>query len=171
MDFLKFLKNRYSVRSYTDKKVEKEKIDKILQAGNIAPTAHNNQPQRIYVIKSEEGIEKLKKATRHTYGAKCFLLIGYDKNESWHEINKRVGPAAAVDPAIVCTHMMLMAHALGLGTLWVGNFDAELIKKEFNIDDNIVLINILVLGYASDDSKPHTFHNTKKDIKDIVKYL
>ena len=171
MDFLEFAKQRYSVRSYSDKKVEEEKIYKILAAANIAPTAHNNQPQKIYVIKSEDAVNKMKSATRYTFGASCFFIIGYDKNESWHEINNRKGPAAAVDPAIVCTHMMLQAHSLGLGTLWVANFDEELLRAEFNIPLNIVLINILVAGYASDDARPHAFHDTKKEINKTVQYL
>lgn len=151
--------------------MEEEKIYKILAAANIAPTAHNNQPQKIYVIKSEDAVNKMKSATRYTFGASCFFIIGYDKNESWHEINNRKGPAAAVDPAIVCTHMMLQAHSLGLGTLWVANFDEELLRAEFNIPLNIVLINILVAGYASDDARPHAFHDTKKEINKTVQYL
>lgn len=171
MDFLDFAKQRYSVRSYIDKKVEKEKIEKILAAGNIAPTAHNNQPQKIYVIQSEEAINKMKSVTRYTFGASCFFIIGYDKNESWHEINNRKGPGAAVDPAIVCTHMMLEAYNLGLGTLWVGNFNEDLLRKEFNIPNNIELICILVAGYASDEACPHDFHYAKKEISETVAYL
>jgi nitroreductase len=171
MDFLEFAKQRYSVRSYSDRKVEKEKIDKILTAANIAPTAHNNQPQKIYVVQSEDAVDKIKSSTRYTFGASCFFIIGYDKNESWYEINNRKGPGAAVDPAIVCTHMMLEAHDLGLGTLWVGNFDEDILRKEFNIPQNIVLINILAAGYASDDAKPHAFHDTKKDLTQTVEYL
>lgn len=151
--------------------MEKEKIEKILASGNIAPTAHNNQPQKIYVAISEEAVNKIKSATRYTFGASCFFIIGYDKNESWYDINKRKGPGAAVDPAIVCTHMMLEAHCLGLGTLWVGNFDEELLRAEFNIPQNIVLINILVAGYPTDNACPHAFHDTKKDISQTAEYL
>ncbi len=171
MDFLEFAKQRYSVRSYSDKKVEKEKIEKILTAANIAPTAHNNQPQKIYVVQSKEAVNKIKSAIRYTFGASCFFIVGYDKNESWYEINNRKGSGASVDPAIVCTHMMLEAHDLGLGTLWVGNFDEDILKREFNISENIELICIIVAGYASDDAHPHAFHDTKKDINQTVKYL
>lgn len=171
MDFLEFARNRYSVRSYNEKKVDAEKIEKILSAANIAPTAHNNQPQKIYAALSEDAVNKIKSATKYTYGASCFFIIGYDKNESWYDINNRKGHGAAVDPAIVCTHMMLQAHDLGLGTLWVGNFNEDFLRKEFNIPQNIELISILVVGYVSGEAKPHAFHYTKKDLNETVEYL
>lgn len=64
MDFLEFARKRWSVRSYSDRFVEDEKIDKILQAAMIAPTAVNYQPQKIYVLKSKEALGKIRKLPR-----------------------------------------------------------------------------------------------------------
>ncbi len=80
MDFLELAKERYSVRIYSDEPVEEEKINKILEAGRIAPTAHNNQPQRIYVIQSKEAREKVKKCTRFSFNAPIILLLCYNED-------------------------------------------------------------------------------------------
>jgi nitroreductase len=75
--FLELAKERYSVKGFSDKAVEEDKLAKILEAGNVAPTAKNNQPQRIYVLKSEEALKKARELTsnrepapgEHTHGS------------------------------------------------------------------------------------------------------
>lgn len=83
MDLLELLKKRYSVRKFDDRKVEKEKLDLILEAGRVAPTAVNFQPQRILVIESQEALENFKKCTPYHFNAPLALLICYDKSVSW----------------------------------------------------------------------------------------
>lgn len=168
MDFLELTKQRFSVRAYSSKKVEQEKLDKILKAGGNAPTAHNNQPQKIYIIQSENAINKLKMSTRYTFEANCFLLITYDENLSWYGKGNKEG---AVDAAIVATHMMLEAQELGLGTLWVGAFDRDIIKKEFDLPKYIIPVCILLIGYSANDAKPSVMHFARKEIKETVEYL
>lgn len=79
MDFLEFSRKRYSVRSYSDRPVEQDKIDKILQAAMIAPTAVNYQPQKIYVLKSNGRLAKNKAYyEKYIQCAACILgLCGY----------------------------------------------------------------------------------------------
>ncbi|MBO4356640.1 MAG: nitroreductase family protein, partial [Candidatus Methanomethylophilaceae archaeon] len=79
-DFLELAENRYSVRTYSDRPIEKEKMDRILRAGQVAPTAVNKQPQRILVLQSKEALDKAKKVTRFTFGAPVILLVCSDKN-------------------------------------------------------------------------------------------
>ena len=83
MNFMDLSKSRYSVRQYDPRPVEDDKLELILEAGRLAPTACNFQPQRIYVIKSEAARAKLASQTRMAYGAPVSLLVCYDKNESW----------------------------------------------------------------------------------------
>ena len=78
MDFLELAKGRYSVRSFSDKAVEAEKIDKILFAANVSPTACNNQPQKIYILQSEEALNKLASICKYTFKAKTIFLLCYD---------------------------------------------------------------------------------------------
>ena len=82
-DFLSLAKRRYSVRKFIDKPLEQEVIDKILQAGYVAPTGCNYQPQRILVINSEESIQKLRKCTKCHFDAPTAMLVCYNKDECW----------------------------------------------------------------------------------------
>lgn len=157
MNFLELAKKRYSVRSFSDKKIEPEKTDLILEAGRIAPTACNLQPQRILVIDNEESLEKLKKCTPYHFDAQLAMLICYDKNVSW----KRKYDGAdggQVDASIVTTHMMLEVVEMGLGTTWVGSFDPEVVRKEFKLEENIIPVAILPIGYPSDHCEPYAGH-------------
>lgn len=169
MSFIKLAEDRYSVRSFSSKPVEKEKLELILKAGQKAPTACNFQPQRILVIESSEAIEKLKKCTPCHFNAPTALLVCYDKSKSWkrhHDGND----SGAVDASIVSTHMMLEAADLGLGTTWVGFFDPAIVRSEFNLPENIVPVVILPLGYASENCKPADMHYQRLPIEETVSY-
>lgn len=115
MDLMNLFKERHSVRKFSDKKVEKEKIDAILEAGRLAPTAVNFQPQRICVLESDESLLKLKDCTRYHFDAPLAIIVCYDNTVSWKRSydNKDMGE---VDASIVATHMMLEVTNLGLGT-------------------------------------------------------
>lgn len=82
MDFLNLIENRYSCRNFLEKKVEKEKVNKILQCGRIAPTACNMQPQRIFVLDEKEILEKLS-SVANIYNAPLALVVCGDKNNVW----------------------------------------------------------------------------------------
>ena len=83
MDFLELAKNRYSERFFDSKPIEQEKLDRILEAGRVVPTACNYQPQHFYVIRSEEGIAKLKTVTHFHYNVPVMVLVCYDMREVW----------------------------------------------------------------------------------------
>lgn len=83
MDFLELAKNRFSLRKFSDKKVEKEKIDYILAAMQAAPTAVNFQPQRILVLTDEKELEKVSKCTKFAFNPPLNFLVCYDKETSW----------------------------------------------------------------------------------------
>ena len=82
MGFLELAKKRYSVRKYKNTPVEEEKLKRILEAGRVAPTGKNNQPQRLIVVRSEKGLEKIGKAAR-IYGAPCVIIVCSDTQETW----------------------------------------------------------------------------------------
>lgn len=170
MDFLELAENRFSVRGFVDKKVEKEVIEKILRAGQIAPTACNYQPQRIFVIQSDEALQKLKKCTTSHFNAPLALLVCFDKNECWKRgyDGKSSGD---IDASIVCTHMMLEAAELGVGSTWVMHYIPEAVKTEFELPDNLESVALLVMGYPAEDIKPSPLHFNKKAIEETVKYL
>ncbi|MBP2656825.1 MAG: Nitroreductase family protein [Firmicutes bacterium] len=167
MNFLQLAKERYSVRKFSDKKVEQEKLDLILEAGRVAPTAVNYQPQRILVIENEEELAKLKSCTKYHFYAPLALLVCYDSTASWKRPydNENMG---VVDASIVTTQMMLQIAELGLGTTWVGHFNPDSIKEAFELPEYLVPVALLPIGYPRSDSTPHQLHSQRYDIKDTV---
>lgn len=169
MDFIKLAEERYSVREFDTKKVEKEKLDLILRSGQLSPTACNNQPQRILVLESTEALEKLKECTIYHFDAPIAILICANKDEAWtRKYDNKIH--TDIDASIVATHMMLQAADLGLGTTWVGHFDPIATCRAFNIPENIEPICILPLGYPSKDSKANPKHFQRKDISETTTY-
>lgn len=168
MKFSQLVKERYSVRKFSDKKIEKEKLDLILEAGRVAPTAANYQPQRILVIENEEGLTKLKSCTSFHFNAPLALLVCYDTTVSWKRSldNEDMG---IVDASIVTTQMMLQIHELGLGSTWVASFNADLIKEIFELPEYLVPVALLPIGYPSEDSVPNPkMHNNRYDVNHTV---
>lgn len=168
MEFNRVIREREAVRSFKDISVEKEKLDKILEAGNLAPTAKNIQPQKIYVIESKEWLEKLDTITPCRYNAPLVLVICSDKSIAWHKDDYST---YEMDASIVTTHMMLAAKNENVDSIWIEMFDKTKLKELFNLDDNIEPICLLPLGYQTDDYPGNPNHNIRKDLKEIVEYL
>ncbi len=169
MDFLTLAKERYSVRKFSPKSIEKAKLDLVLKAGQLAPTACNLQPQRILVINSETALSKLDQCTPWRFGAPAALLVCYDKTVCWH---RRFDDKASgeIDASIVTTQMMMEAANIGLTTTWVMMFDPEKIAKTFNLPDNFIPVALLVIGYAADDVVPNQLHEQRLAIDNTVFY-
>ncbi|MDE6868057.1 MAG: nitroreductase family protein [Clostridia bacterium] len=171
MDFIDLAKSRYSVRSFSDKKVENEKLELILEAGRVAPTACNNQPQKIYVLQSEKAIEKLKEVSKFVFGAKTVIMITSDRNTEWKNPLTDKYRTGEIDCSIVCTHMMLQAWEIGIGSCWVGYYDPDLIAKQFDLPANEQVIALLPIGYPAEGSKPSNGHFASKTLKEMVIYV
>lgn len=170
MEFSQVIKERYSVRKFKNKPLEKEVIEKILAAGHLAPTGCNYQPQRILVLNEEESLKRLKVCTRSHFDAPTAMLICYNKDECW--TRKYDGKTCGVsDACIVTTHMMLAATDLGVGTTWVMSFDPEAMRREFNIPERVEPVALLVMGYPADDCEPrYDMHCNYRPIEEVVKY-
>lgn len=166
MDFKELVKNRYSCRGFEKRKVEKEKIDLILNAAAAAPTACNFQPQRILVITDEEALGKVNECTRFGFDAPLNFMICYDKTKSWHRRRDNTD-YGIVDAAIVQTHMMLQASDIGLGTTWVGSFDEEKARELFNVPENYVIEGFMPTGYPAAGAAPA--HTERADVDNYVK--
>lgn len=168
MTFDELIRSRYSCRKFKADKIDKELILAVLEAGRVAPTAVNRQPQRIFVIESESGLKKVNECTKYGFDAPVNFLICYDKDAAWHRRadNKDHGD---IDAAIVTTHMMLKAWELGLGTTWVCAMDADKTREVFNIPDNYEIMGFLPMGIPADDAKPAQFHFERNELN--VEYL
>ena len=168
-NFMDLAKARFSLRSYSNRDVEPDKLAAVLEAGRIAPTAKNSQPQRIFVLQGDS-VAKAVQASRCTFGAPVVLVVCYDRNEAavlpMNSVN-----FGFVDASIVTTHMMLRATELGLGTCWVGLFDEKIIREALALPENYVPVALLPLGYAAEGAAPSERHDERKPLEETVQYL
>ena len=167
MDFSQLAAARYSVRKFKDIPVTKEHRDIILKTAHNAPTAGNRQPQRVLVITSKEGLEKIDSCTKCRFGAPLVFLVCADTSACWVRPFDGV-KSDWVDASIVTTQMMLQAADIGVGTTWVMHFDSEKIIKEFRIPEKLLPAAILVAGYPADDSSASERHNQKNPMDSMI---
>ena len=170
MKFDDIIKNRYSVRSYSSTPVEEEKIQAVLEAGRLAPTAKNSQPQMIYILKSPEAKEKIKELTRSHFDAPVVMIM-CGKKERECIVSMSGKSFMETDVAIVQTHMMLKATELGLGSCWVGRINPPDVVKAYNLPDNVLPYALLIMGYPSEDSVPNERHFDRLSIEEFVEEL
>ncbi len=171
MEFLELAKSRYSVRSFSNKQIENEKLNKILEAAKISPTAANKQPQKIYVLQSQQALQQINTVCKCIFGAPTVLLIVADEMETWKNPFSTNYNTGDIDCSIVCTHLMLQAWELGIGSCWVGYFDLAQVNKAMKLPDNEKIVAILPIGYPSDKAKPSPLHSARKKLEQIIKYL
>lgn len=168
MEFKEVIKKRQATRKFNDVKVDRTKLQNILEAGRLAPTAKNLEPVKIYIIESEEGLKKIDKATPCRYGANTVLLICGDT-----EIAYKKGGFSTyeMDSCIVATHIMLAATDEGLDNIWIELFDEDIIREEFNIPNNLKPVCLLPVGYRAIDCPNSPYHNIRKQIEELTEYL
>lgn len=166
-DFERVIRVRTATRKYKKEQIPQEKLNKILEAGRLAPTAKNLQPQRIIVVQTKEGLEKIDKISPCRFGAPTVLIVCSDKSVAWTKNNYS---SYETDACIVATHMMLEATNVGIDNIWIEMFDNDILKKEFNLEENLEPICLLPMGYAADDYKGNPLHNVRKELSELVKY-
>ena len=173
MDFLTLAKERYSVRKFADRPIEDEKLEKILRAGHLAPTASNAQPPKSYVVKSAQAMEMMKAVCQFTFGAPVVLLVCYDLDRVWKNPLRAQEQynTGEVDCSIVTTHMMLEAWEQEIGSCWVAYFDADLVSRTFGLPANIKPVAILPIGYAADDAAAGFKHDMFRPEGEIITEL
>lgn len=185
MKYLDLAYQRWSVRQFDPKPVEQEKLDKVLEAGRLAPTSWNLQPQRVYVVKSEEAMDKLRSVSMMTFGAPVVLVVCYDENEQWHTslLNDAMPETVdwedyytgTLDACFVADQMMMEATELGLGTCLIRGFDEKIIREALDIPENHRIVVMLDLGYEDEfciDSPGHMGGEPqRKELEETVTYL
>jgi nitroreductase len=168
MDFFELIKTRYSVRAYQFKPVEKEKLEQVLEAVRLAPTAANRQPFRFYILPTEGRKNELLNVYNRDWFAQAPLVIcaaglpdlGWTRGLDGKNYND-------VDVTIAMDHLILAAASLGLGTCWIAAFDPDAARKVFNLPVEAVPVVLTPLGYPADQAKP----KERKKIEDLVTFL
>jgi len=166
MDFFKLISKRYSVRAYQSKPVEKEKLQKVLEAANLAPTAANRQPFRLIVIHTRGKEAELKRIYSRDWFLQAPIVICACAvpSEAW---SRRDGKDySEVDTTIAMDHLILAAADLGLGTCWIAAFDPEAAREMLGLPDDVEPVAFTPLGYPADEWKV----KKRKDLAVIVRY-
>lgn len=166
MELFDVIKKRYSARSYKADQVEQEKLDMILEAARLAPTAANRQAFKILVIKTEGRREGLKKIYKHDWFADAPVVIAVCAIPEKNWIRRDSKNYSDVDAAIVMDHIILAATALGLGTCWIGALDLQAAREILELGENIEPVAFTPLGYANET----TVNKIRKDLKELAVY-
>lgn len=168
MDIFQVFRDRRSIRKYKDTPVEREKIEQVLDAARLAPSWKNLQCWRFLVLTDPARKEVLLSAfAEDNPGRKAFLqapvaiVVCADPTES--DVSHGIDYFVA-DTAIAFEHICLAAHALGLGTCWMGLFDEEDMKSRLSIPDNMRVVGVTPLGYPDQEPKPRP----RKELAEIV---
>ena len=170
MDFSEVIKNRYSCKKFSEKKVEKEKLEVILEAGRVAPTAKNFQEQHIYVVQSESGLAAIDKVTPCRYGATTVLVVAFDKNNVF-TYPGGTRDSGIEDASIVATHMMLAAYNEGVDSCWINFFNPDELAQTLNLPENEEILMLLDLGIAAEGTGPLPNHNSRKELSETITYI
>lgn len=169
MDFLTLCAERYSVRSFSETPIPDDILNQILEAGRLAPTAMNLQPQRILVIRSQEALEKMR-AIKKCYGAGTVLMVCGDTEAACNR-PKVDHCMAEMDCTIATTQMMLAAQSLGVGSCWICAFDVPAMAKAFELPANLTPYILLALGYPAENAEPNPRHFERYPLEHTVTKL
>lgn len=149
MEVMKAIETRRSIRDYEDKPVPEEKLNRLLEAARLSPSARNNQDRRFIVVRDKKQRERLTNAARgqkHVATAPV-IIVAVGTNPEYHMPNDV--PAYAVDLAIAIDHMTLVAVEEGLGTCWIGGFLQESARKALDIPEDCIIASMLTVGYPN----------------------
>ncbi len=170
MEFREVIRKRYSCKKYSERQVEQEKLDAILEAGRLAPTAKNLQEQRVYVVRDPETLAKIDSVTPCRYGAPTVLVVAFDKNNVFtYPGGKR--DSGVEDATIVATHMILAAADVGVDSCWLNFLDPDVAAETLGLPENEEVLMVMDLGYAAEGAGPLHNHDSRKEIGETVSYI
>ncbi len=166
MEFSELIQKRKSIRGYTSAAVETDKLNRVLEAANLAPTATNRQPFQIIVINTRGREQELKRIYPKDWfvQAPLVLCICALPENAWSRMDGK--NYAEVDATIAMDHLILAAHNEGLGTCWIAAFDPGATREILGLPKNVVPVAFTPLGYPADEGRP----KKRKSLKELVRY-
>lgn len=172
MKFQDLIRQRESIRNYDpEKPVEQEKLERILEAGRIAPSAANRQPWRFYLVSSPGYLEKVSACYSRSWFSEAphILIVAGKRDEAWTRQGDGYN-ALETDLTIAMDHMILAAEAEGVGTCWIAAFDPEKLKSSGVLGPGETVFAMTPLGYTRAGFVKKGLKQ-RKDMKDVVKFL
>ena len=167
MDVMEAIRRRCSVRSYLDRAVEEEKLNNILEAARLAPSASNRQEWRFVVVQDKDARQRIMKAAKNqSFVGEAPVVIACCAQTDNHVMS--CGQLCyPIDVAIAIEHMALQAVEEGLGTCWVGAFYEDQVKEILSIPKDIRVVELQTLGYPA---RPCPVHKNRLALSEIVMY-
>ncbi len=167
MEFFNLIEKRYSVRAYRPKAIEDEKLEKVLEAGRLAPTAANRQPFRFLVIRTRGREAELKRIYGRDWFVQAPLVICVCAltSEAW--TRKDGKNYADIDATIAMDHLILAAADLGLGTCWVAAFDPVAAREVLGLAPGVEPVAFTPLGYPADSWRP----KKRKSLSSLIRRI
>ena len=162
MDVFEAIEGRYSCRAYSDRAIEEVKLERVLDAARLAPSARNFQDWRFVVVKDGGVRGQLVEAANGQgfVGEAAAVIVACSNSDYVMRCGQAVGP---IDVAIALEHIALQATAEGLATCWVGSFFPHKVRQILGIPDDIEIIELMPIGYPADE-KPARKRGTLEDI-------
>jgi nitroreductase len=172
VEVLEIIKERRSIRKYKTKPVENEKINKVLEAARLAPSANNQQPWHFILVTKPEAKESLRAAFKPErqwlMQAPAIIVACADPKKAWKRNDGE--EYWKVDAAIAMQNLVLAATELGLGTCWIAVFNEKAVKKALNMPKHIRVVAMTPLGYPDEDKGPVTDRKTLNEIVHFEKW-
>jgi nitroreductase len=167
MEVFAAIRKRRSIRLYERKPVNEEKLNRVIEAGRLAPSADNRQPWRFIVVTDEKIKEKLGAAYDEEWFVSApVIIVGCAvPKEAWVRMDGQ--EYWMVDVAIAMQNMILTATELGLGTCWIADFDEEAARKALKLPLGVRVVAMTPLGYPAEQRRPV---GNRKPLSEIVHY-
>jgi nitroreductase len=167
MEYSELIAARYSVRAYRSDPVEDEKLQAVLEAACLAPTAANRQPFQLIVMHTAGRQEEIGQIYRRAWFVQSPLVIAICavSSQAWVRESDRFN-ARLIDAAIVADHLILAATNLGLGTCWIAAFNVEAARSVLCLPADVEPVIFIPLGYPDDAPGP----KIRKPLADLVRY-
>ena len=164
MDVFSAIKSRRSIRKYSEKPVEEEKLLKILEAARLSPSASNAQNWKFIVVRDKNTIEKLVETTlgQTFVGEAPILTVAC--GTAPEGVMTCGQNRYSVDLSIATAYMILEACELGLGTCWLGRFDEKTVKEILDIPEGVRVVSMFPLGYPMEEPEARP----RKSMEEIV---
>jgi nitroreductase len=154
MTVVEAILKRYSCRSYADRAVEDEKLAQVFEAARLAPSAKNLQDWRFVAVTNRPEV----------FGKAGVMIVACSNSDYVMTCGQAVGP---IDVSIALEHISLQATELGLGTCWIGSFEAEKVREILGIPQGVAIIELMALGYPAGEGGRKT---GREPIENIVCY-
>ncbi len=178
MDFLELARRRYSCRRYSDKPIAKEIIERCLEAARLAPSACNSQPWSFVVVQQKEMRDQVAQAAfsgmysmnQFAKEAQAFVLVSREDSKPAAQVGQMIQGTQynLIDLGIACEHFILQAAEEGIGSCWIGWFNAKAVKKVLKLLSRKKVEIIISLGYPQDDTIREKNRKFLGEISEII---